>query len=75
MKAQLANAAYDVPHHDGSYPTVSVLGGLPTACAVYGVTVFLPYLPLVSWRHAEMTESHYVSYMTFHCEVPEGSQS
>ena len=74
MKAHLASAAYDVPYY-GFYPTVSVFGGLPTARAFYGVAAFSPYMPLVSWRHAEMTESHYVSNMTFHCEVSEGPQS
>jgi hypothetical protein len=74
MKAHLASAAYDIPYY-GFYPTVSVFGGLPIARALYRVTAFSSYLPLMSWRYAEVTESHYVSYRTFHCEVSEGSQS
>jgi hypothetical protein len=71
MKAHLANIAYDVPHY-GFYPTVSVLGSRHIARALYGVTVFSSYLPLVSWRY---TERHHVSYMAIRCEVSGGSQS
>jgi|GEM_PF-6132033 hypothetical protein len=74
MKTHLANAAYDLPHN-GSYPTVSVLGSLPIARALYGAPVFSPYLPLVSRQHAEITGRHYVSYVAIHYEVSGGSQS
>ena len=49
--------------------------GLPIARALYGATVFSPYLPPVSWRRAEITERHCVSCIAIPYEVREGSQS
>ncbi len=74
MRPQLANAAFDVLHH-GSYPTVSVLRGLPIARALYGATVFSPDLRPVSWRRAETTGSSCVSCIAIPYDVEEGSQS
>jgi hypothetical protein len=74
MRTHLANAAYDVLH-DGSYPTVSVLGGLPIAYALYGVTMSSTYLPLASWQRPEITGRHRISCTAIPSEVQEGSQS
>ena len=74
MRTHLANAAYDVPHDD-SYQDISVLGGLSITRALCGAPVFTPYLPLVNWRHEEITGKRYVSCMAIHYEVSGGSQS
>jgi hypothetical protein len=74
MKTHLANAAYDVLDY-GSYPIVSVLGGLPIARALYSATVFSPYLSLANWQRPEITGRRCVSCTAISYEVQEGSQS
>jgi hypothetical protein len=90
MRTHLANAAHDVLGY-GSYPIGLVLmapiiprrlqaselmsGMFTTAVMGAGVTVFSPYLPLVSSRRAETTGRHCVSCIAIPYEVQEGSQS